>query len=88
MGSWNGQTCNTLMPKQTIQDVLENLHDLTAERLIALIEKEDCDAATIRAAAAFLKDNGIDVTTRKVKDLEESFKVVNLPFQEEEAMGS
>lgn len=75
------------MPKETVQDVLENLHDLTAERLIKMINSDECDAATIRAAAAFLKDNGVDITTRKVRDLEDNLKVVNLPFQEE-AMGT
>lgn len=67
-----------------IKQVLEALHDLTAEKLTARLDSEDCSAADINAAAKFLKDNDIEMRTRQVQDVANALDEKTIPFEIED----
>jgi len=63
------------------EELLEKLHQLTAEELINRIVSGEATAGELGVAVRFLKDNGIDVSEKAESPLYELAHVV--PFQPE-----
>ncbi len=67
------------------EELLDQLHRMTAEELITRISSGDASAAELGVAVRFLKDNGIDVSAKTESPIYDLASVV--PFASDSAVG-
>lgn len=67
-----------------ITEILNDLHDKLADKYLKIVQSDEASPADLRNINSFLKDNGIDLQTRKITKLSDALQDEDIPFQDEE----